>query len=141
GAAHPASHRGDVPDDGRPVTVLAIDSVSKTFFAATPNERVALNAVSLRLEPGEFTTVIGSNGAGKSTLLNIIAGTLSPDAGTVAVGGDDVTRLPDFRRAAHVGRVFQDPLAGTAPDMTIEENLAIAHARGRRRGVRLGVTR
>ncbi|MEE6281797.1 ABC transporter ATP-binding protein [Georgenia sunbinii] len=121
--------------------MLAIDSVSKTFFPGTPNERVALDGISLQLEPGEFTTVIGSNGAGKSTLLNIIAGTLTPGSGRVVVDGNDVTRLPDHRRAAHVGRVFQDPLAGTAPDMTIEENLAIAYSRGQRRGLRLGVTR
>ncbi|MBD8062157.1 ABC transporter ATP-binding protein [Oceanitalea stevensii] len=121
--------------------MLAIDSVTKTFFPGTPNERVALAGISLRLAPGEFATVIGSNGAGKSTLLNTVAGRISPDSGTITVDGDDVTRLPDHRRAAHVGRVFQDPLAGTAPDMTIEENLAIAYARGKTRGLRLGVTR
>ncbi|HLT85803.1 MAG TPA: ABC transporter ATP-binding protein [Phototrophicaceae bacterium] len=121
--------------------MLEITSVGKTFFAGTPNERVALDDITLSLAPGEFTTVIGSNGAGKSTLLNIVAGRLSPDRGTVVVDGDDVTRLPDHRRARHVGRVFQDPLAGTAPDMTIEENLAIAYARGKSRGLRLGVTR
>jgi len=121
--------------------VLQLDSVRKTFFAGTPNERVALDGISLQLQPGEFTTVIGSNGAGKSTMLNIVAGKLSPDTGNVVVDGRDVTRQPDHRRAAHVGRVFQDPLAGTAPDMTIEENLAIAFARGKPRGLRLGVTR
>ncbi len=121
--------------------MLRLESVSKTFFRGTANERVALTGISLHLAPGEFTTVIGSNGAGKSTMLNVVAGKLSPDTGTVTVDGDDVTRLPDHRRAAHVGRVFQDPLAGTAPDMTIEENLAIAYARGKTRGLRLGVTR
>ncbi|HLV04511.1 ABC transporter ATP-binding protein [uncultured Georgenia sp.] len=121
--------------------MLELTDVSKTFFAGTPNERLALQGISLRLAPGEFTTVIGSNGAGKSTMLNVIAGKLPPDAGTVTVDGADVTRLPDFRRAAHIGRVFQDPLAGTAPDMTIEENLAIAYQRGKPRGLRLGVTR
>ncbi|WP_413451839.1 ATP-binding cassette domain-containing protein [Georgenia phoenicis] len=121
--------------------MLTIDSVTKTFFPGTPNERIALAGITLHLEPGEFTTVIGSNGAGKSTLLNTIAGKISPDSGTVTVDGEDVTRLPDHRRAAHLGRVFQDPLAGTAPDMTIEENLAIAYARGKSRGLRLGVTK
>ncbi|WP_324649289.1 ABC transporter ATP-binding protein [Georgenia sp. H159] len=121
--------------------MLELDSVSKTFFAGTVNERLALQAISLRLAPGEFTTVIGSNGAGKSTMLNVVAGKLSPDTGRVVVDGEDVTRLPDHRRAAHVGRVFQDPLAGTAPDMTIEENLAIAYSRGKPRGLRLGVTK
>ena len=120
--------------------MLSVDTVTKTFFPRTPNERIALAGISLRLEPGEFTTVIGSNGAGKSTLLNIVAGRLAPDEGAVRVEGRDVTRLAEHGRAAHVGRVFQDPLAGTAPDMTIEENLAIAYARGRRRGLRLGVT-
>src|SRR5699024_3753277 len=128
-------------DDGRRQLMLGLDSVTKTFFAGTPNERVALADISLHLDPGDFTTVIGSNGAGKSTLLNVIAGKLTPDTGSVTVDGNDVTRLADFKRAAHVGRVFQDPLAGTAPDMTIEENLAIAYARGTTRGLRLGVTR
>lgn len=121
--------------------MLSIQSVSKTFFPGTPNERVALDDITLDLAAGEFTTVIGSNGAGKSTLLNIVAGRISPDRGSVVVDGEDVTRQPDYRRARHLGRVFQDPLAGTAPDMTIEENLAIAHARGKRRGLGLGVTR
>lgn len=121
--------------------MLELSEITKTFFAGTVNERRALRGITLDLAPGEFTTVIGSNGAGKSTLLNTVAGTLSPDGGTVAIDGKDVTRLPDYRRAAYIGRVFQDPMAGTAPDMTIEENLAIAYGRGRRRGLRKGVTR
>ncbi|WP_147917501.1 ABC transporter ATP-binding protein [Ruania zhangjianzhongii] len=120
--------------------MLELTDVSKTFFAGTVNERLALREISLRLEPAEFVTVIGSNGAGKSTLLNIVAGALSTDRGTVRIDGADVTRAPDYRRARTIGRVFQDPMAGSAPSMTIEENLAIAYARGRRRGLRRGVT-
>ncbi|HIZ34902.1 MAG TPA: ATP-binding cassette domain-containing protein [Candidatus Ruania gallistercoris] len=121
--------------------MLELTGISKTFFAGTVNERLALREVSLQLEPAEFVTVIGSNGAGKSTLLNIVAGALSTDRGTVRIDGVDVTRQPDHRRARSIGRVFQDPMAGTAPSMTIEENLAIAHSRGRRRGLRPGVTK
>ncbi|MBZ2197108.1 ABC transporter ATP-binding protein [Occultella gossypii] len=121
--------------------MLDLTSVSKTFFAGTVNERRALTDVSLSLAPAEFTTVIGSNGAGKSTLLNLVAGALLPDSGTIGIDGADVTRLPDHRRAAYIGRVFQDPMAGTATTMTIEENLSIALARGRGRGLRMGVTR
>lgn len=120
--------------------MLELTNVSKTFFAGTVNERLALQDISLRLAPAEFVTVIGSNGAGKSTLLNIVAGALSPDQGTVGIDGVDVTRSPDHRRARRIGRVFQDPMAGSAPSMTIEENLAIAYARGQRRGLRRGVT-
>ncbi|WP_022916353.1 ABC transporter ATP-binding protein [Ruania albidiflava] len=121
--------------------MLELTTISKTFFAGTVNERLALRDVSLRLAPAEFVTVIGSNGAGKSTLLNIVAGALTPDHGSVQIDGRDVTRLPDHRRARTIGRVFQDPMAGTAPSMTIEENLAIAYARGQRRGLHRGVTR
>ncbi|TDE98838.1 ABC transporter ATP-binding protein [Occultella glacieicola] len=121
--------------------MLDLTSVSKTFFPGTVNERRALTDVSLSLAPAEFTTVIGSNGAGKSTLLNLVAGSLTPDSGSIVIDGSVVTRLPDHRRAAYIGRVFQDPMAGTAPTMTIEENLAIALSRGRSRGLRLGVTR
>ena len=121
--------------------MLDLTDVSKTFFAGTVNERTALDRVSLSLAAGEFVTVIGSNGAGKSTMLNTIAGKLLPDTGRVVLDGADVTKQPDYRRAGQIGRVFQDPLAGTAPEMTIEENLAIAYSRGRRRGLRKGVTR
>ena len=121
--------------------MLELTGVAKTFFAGTVNERRALQDVTLRLAPAEFVTVIGSNGAGKSTLLNIVAGALTPDRGSVRIDGVEVTRLPDHRRARTIGRVFQDPMAGTAPSMTIEENLAIAYARGQRRGLRRGVTR
>ncbi|HLS65077.1 MAG TPA: ATP-binding cassette domain-containing protein [Ruania sp.] len=121
--------------------MLELTGITKTFFAGTVNERRALQDVNLRLAPAEFVTVIGSNGAGKSTLLNIVAGALTPDRGSVRIDDVEVTRLPDHRRARTIGRVFQDPMAGTAPSMTIEENLAIAYARGQRRGLRRGVTR
>lgn len=120
--------------------MLTVADVSMTFFPGTVNARPALRGVSLHLAPGEFVTVIGSNGAGKSTLLNVVAGTFRPDSGTVTVDGRDVTRLSDHQRARYIGRVFQNPAAGTAPHMSIEENLAMALERGRRRGLRLGVT-
>ena len=121
--------------------MLNIDSVSRTFFPGTVNERVALNNLSLTLDEGDFVTVIGSNGAGKSTLLNAVAGRLFVDSGTVEIDGRKVNRLPEFKRARYVGRVFQDPLAGTAPNLTIEENLSLALLRGRRRGLGRGLTR
>lgn len=115
-------------------------SLRKAFHAGTANERVALADVSLTLAPGDFAVVIGGNGAGKSTLLNAIAGEVMVDAGTVEIDGRDVTREPTYRRASLVSRVFQDPLIGTAGAMTIEENLALAERRGRRNGLRLGLT-
>jgi putative ABC transport system ATP-binding protein len=120
--------------------MLVLDGVTKTFFPGTANARPALRGVSLDLAAGEFVTVIGSNGAGKSTLLNIAAGTIRPDGGAVRIDGRDVTALADHQRARDVARVFQDPMAGTAPHMTIEENLAIAYGRGAGRGLRRGVT-
>lgn len=121
--------------------MLRVESISKTFNPGTINETRALNRLSLHLAPGEFTTVIGGNGAGKSTLLNAVAGTWPVDEGRVLIDGSDVTALPDYRRAAFIGRVFQDPMLGTAPDMQIGENLAMARRRGQRRGLRWGVTR
>ncbi|MGF9661463.1 ABC transporter ATP-binding protein [Arthrobacter crystallopoietes] len=121
--------------------MLEITNVHKTFFAGTVNERAALRDINLSLSAGEFVTVIGSNGAGKSTILNITSGKLRPDTGTVTIDGTDVTRLADHSRARFIGRVFQDPMAGTSPDMTIEQNLAIAYERGKSRGLRPGVTR
>lgn len=120
--------------------MLRISGVNKAFFAGTANERRALIGIELHLRPGEFTTVIGSNGAGKSTLLNIIAGYMRPDTGRIEISGSVVNRLTDHQRAKYIGRVFQDPMAGTAPNLTIEENLAIAYNRGKRRGLALGVT-
>jgi putative ABC transport system ATP-binding protein len=120
--------------------MLTIENVHMTFFPGTLNARVALADVSLELAPGDFVTVIGSNGAGKSTLLNVVAGTLRADSGTVRIDGRDVTRMSDHQRARYIGRVFQNPAAGTAPHMTIEENLVMALERGKRRALRLGVT-
>ena len=121
--------------------MLRIENVNMTFAPGTVNARVALRDVSLHLTPGEFVTVIGSNGAGKSTLLNVVAGTIRADSGTVAIDGRDVTRLSDYQRARYIGRVFQNPAAGTAPHMSIEENLAMAFERGKRRGLRRGVSK
>lgn len=121
--------------------MLKLDHVTKRFFPGTVNERVALDALSLTLNEGDFVTVIGSNGAGKSTMLNVISGRYPIDGGAVVIDGRDVTRMPEHRRAAWVARVFQDPMAGTAPHLTIEENLAIAFSRGQRRGLGLAVTR
>lgn len=121
--------------------MLRIEGVSKTFFPRTINERMALIDVDLHLHPGDFVTIIGSNGAGKSTLLNAIAGRLPVDSGTIKIAGDTVNRLREYQRAKYIGRVFQDPLAGTAPDLTIEENLALALRRGKPRGLGLGVTK
>ena len=113
--------------------MLTIDHISKTFAPGTVNEKRALNDLSLHLAPGDFVTVLGSNGAGKSTLFNAIAGTFQPDTGKIIVDGADVTRMPDYRRSKFIGRMFQDPLKGTAPNMTIEENLALCYLRASQR--------
>jgi putative ABC transport system ATP-binding protein len=120
--------------------VLTIDNVHKTFFAGTVNERRALAGVSLTLAEGDFLTVIGSNGAGKSTILNAISGSLIPDTGTVRVDDTDVTRLPEHKRARYLSRVFQDPMKGSSPTMTVEQNMAIAYQRGKSRGLAPGLT-
>ena len=121
--------------------MLEIKDIWKVFNAGTVNEKQALRGVSLTLNDGDFCTVIGGNGAGKSTMLNAVAGTWPVDSGTISIGGVDVTHLPDFKRAPYIGRVFQDPMLGTAPTMQILENLALAARRGQRRGLRWGVTR
>ena len=121
--------------------MLDIREISKTFNAGTINEKVALNGLSLHMNEGDFVTVIGSNGSGKSTLLNAIAGTWPVDKGSITIGGVDVTGLPEFKRAGLIGRVFQDPMTGTAPNMQLDENLALAYRRGERRGLRWGVTK
>ncbi|MFT3889190.1 MAG: ABC transporter ATP-binding protein [Arachnia sp.] len=121
--------------------MLQLDAITKRFFPGTVNERIALDALSLNLREGDFVTVIGSNGAGKSTMLNVIAGRYQTDGGRIMIDGADVTRTPEHRRARWVARVFQDPMAGTSPHLTIEENLAIAFARGKSRGLGLAVTR
>ena len=120
--------------------MLEIKNIYKTFNAGTVNEKRALNGLSLNLEDGDFVTVIGGNGAGKSTMLNAIAGTFSVDSGSILIDGKDVTRLPEFKRAALLGRVFQDPMMGTAPTMQIQENLALAARRGKHRGLKWGIT-
>ena len=121
--------------------MLKINHISKTFNPGTINEKKALNDLSLHLEPGDFVTVIGGNGAGKSTLLNAVAGVWPVDEGSISIDGTDVTGLPEYKRAAYIGRVFQDPMMGTCPNMQIEENLALAYRRGKRRGLGWGVTR
>lgn len=120
--------------------MLDIRSISKTFNRGTVNEKKALSGLSLHLDEGDFVTVIGSNGAGKSTLLNAIAGTWQVDSGRIVLDGVDITGLPEYKRAKYIGRVFQDPLMSTAPNMQLEENLALALRRGKRRGLRWGVT-
>ncbi|WP_227767363.1 ABC transporter ATP-binding protein [Zhaonella formicivorans] len=121
--------------------MLKVEDVRKTFNKGSVNEKIALDGVTLHLEAGDFVTVIGGNGAGKSTLMNIIAGVYPPDQGSVSLDGSVLTLLPEHRRAAYIGRVFQDPMLGTAASMTIEENLAMALRRGKKRGLKWGVTR
>lgn len=121
--------------------MLKLEHVVKVFNPGTVNEKVALNDLSLELKDGDFCTVIGGNGAGKSTILNAVAGTWLVDRGRITIDGKDVTRLPEHKRAAFLGRVFQDPMTGTAADMEIEENLALAARRGQKRGLGIGITR
>ena len=121
--------------------MLWLEHVSKTFNTGTINERKALIDAQLHIAPGEFVTVIGGNGAGKSTILNAIAGTWPIDDGAIILDGINVTGLPEHKRAPFIGRVFQDPKMGTAADMQIEENLALARRRGQKRGLKWGVTK
>ena len=120
--------------------MLKIEHIAKTFNPGTINEKKALRNLSLELADGDFVTVIGGNGAGKSTLLNAVAGVWPVDEGTIEIGGVDVTAMPEYKRAQYIGRVFQDPMMGTAPNMQIEENLALAYRRGKKRTLRWGVT-
>ena len=120
--------------------MLELKHISKTFFPGTVNAKTALNDLSLTLHDGDFVTVIGGNGAGKSTMLNAVAGTLTVDSGSILLDGEDITRKPEHRRAADLGRVFQDPMMGTAGDMWIEENLALAARRGSRRTFKWGIS-
>ena len=120
--------------------MLEIRNVHKTFNLGTINEKHALNGVNLKLDAGDFVTVIGGNGAGKSTTLNAIAGVWPIDSGKIYIGGDDVTKLSEHKRAKYLGRVFQDPMTGTATTMSIEENMAIAARRGEKRGLSWGIT-
>ena len=120
--------------------MLEIKNVSKTFNPGTVNAKTALNGLNLTLHDGDFVTVIGGNGAGKSTMLNAVAGTITVDTGSIVLDGKDLTRMPEFKRASYLGRVFQDPMMGTAATMQIEENLAMADRRGKRRTLRPGIT-
>ncbi|MBQ2768240.1 MAG: ABC transporter ATP-binding protein [Clostridia bacterium] len=119
--------------------MLEIKNLTKTFNPGTVNEKVALRDLNLTLRDGDFVTVIGGNGAGKSTLLNAIAGVWKPDCGSVIIDGVDITSMPEYKRAKFLGRVFQDPMLGTAADMQIDENLALAKRRGKRRGLAWGI--
>ena len=120
--------------------MLELKNISKTFEANTINEKKALDNISLTLNDGDFVTVIGSNGAGKSTLLNAIAGVFNVDNGSISIDGNDVTNIPEYKRASYIGRVFQDPKIGTASDMWIEENLALANRRGNKHGLKQGIS-
>ena len=120
--------------------MLKINGIKKTFNAGTVNEKTALNGLQLHLNPGDFVTVIGGNGAGKSTMLNAIAGTWLVDEGSIIIDGVDVTKLSEYKRAKYLGRVFQDPMTGTAANMQIEENLALASRRGKKRTLKAGIT-
>ena len=120
--------------------MLELKNISKTFFPGTIHEKTALDNLSLTLQEGDFVTVIGGNGAGKSTMLNAIAGTFAVDSGSILIDGKDVTRLPEYKRASLLGRVFQDPMMGTAASMWIEENMALAMRRGQKRTLRPGIT-
>lgn len=121
--------------------MLKLKDIHKIFNEGTIDEKIALGHVNLELKKGDFVTIIGSNGAGKSTLMNIISGVLQPDEGTVEIAGNVVNNLKEHQRAPLIGRVFQDPMAGTAPSMTIEENLAMAYSRNKTRGLRKGVNK
>lgn len=121
--------------------MLQLQNISITFNEDTPDEKRALQTLNLDLKKGDFVTVIGSNGAGKSTLMNVISGNTTPDIGEVIIDGKQVTNLPEYKRSAYIGRVFQDPMSGTAPSMTIEENLAMAYSRNKGRTLKAGVTK
>ena len=121
--------------------MLKLTHINKTFFPNTINEKIALKDINLTIEDGEFVTVIGGNGAGKSTMLNIIAGSIPVDSGMILVDDEDITNLPEYKRASILGRVFQDPMMGTAPTMQIDENLAIAARRGDTRGLKWGISK
>jgi len=122
-------------------SMLKLTQVTKIFNAGTQDEKKALDNISLTVGKGEFVTIIGSNGAGKSTLLNLISGTCNPEEGTILIENKDVTKQPDFKMAKYVARVFQSTTIGTAEEMTIEENLCLAEKRGKRRGLKWGVTK
>lgn len=120
--------------------MLEIRNVSKVFNGGTVNEKRALNGLNLTLNAGDFVTVIGGNGAGKSTMLNVVAGVHPVNGGSILINGKDVTKIPEYRRAKYLGRVFQDPMTGTAATMQIDENLALASRRGMARTLKMGIT-
>ena len=121
--------------------MLEIKNICKTFNTGTINEKVALDNLSLKLNEGDFVTVIGGNGAGKSTMLNAIAGVFPVDNGSITINGEDISKLPEYKRAKYIGRVFQDPMMGTAADMLMEENLSIAERRGKKRYIKWAITK
>lgn len=123
------------------IAMLHLNQIHKIFNEGTPDEKIAIDHINLTLKPGDFVTVIGSNGAGKSTLMNIISGVLVPDIGDISIAGKNVTSMSEYNRSKMIGRVFQDPMAGTAPNMTIEENLAMAYSRNKTRTLKRGVTK
>ena len=120
--------------------MLKLENIYKTFNKNTVNEKRVINGLFLDLKAGDFVTVIGGNGAGKSTLLNLVAGVYPPDSGSILLDGEVVTHLPEYKRAKYLGRVFQDPMMGTAANMEIQENLALAYRRGKPRGLKWGIT-
>ena len=120
--------------------MLELNNICKTFNAGTVNEKRVFEGLNFSMESGDFVTVIGGNGAGKSTMLNLIAGVYTPDEGSITIDGVDITKMPEHKRAKYIGRVFQDPRMGTATDMWVEENMAIADRRGKRRGLRWSIT-
>ena len=121
--------------------MLELKNIQKTFNPGTINEKKALKGIDLTLKEGDFVTVIGGNGSGKSTLLNMIAGVYPVDCGTIKIDGEDITKLPEYKRAKYLGRVFQDPMTGTAANMEIQENLAIARRRGKHRSLKPGISK
>lgn len=121
--------------------MLKLEQVSKTFYPNTGNEKRAMDHLDLLVNTGEFVTVIGSNGAGKSTLFNLIAGSILPDSGRILLDNEDITFLPEHKRANRIGRIFQDPMRGTAPSMTVEENLALSYLRGKKHRFGFGISK
>ena len=121
--------------------LLKIENVSKTFFKGTVNEKIAAKDLNLHVKSGDFVTIIGGNGAGKSTLFNLISGVIIPDQGKITLDGEDITFLPEYKRAKKIGRIFQDPLKGTAPNMTVEENLSLSYCRGQGKTFAVGISK
>lgn len=121
--------------------LLQLQEVSRWFNRHQPTEVLAVDRFNLQVEAGDYVVVVGANGSGKSTLLNLIAGSLLPDSGTILIGGNNVTRLPDYRRSRFIARIFQDPLQGTAPDLTLLDNFRLSYLRARPKMLRLGITR